>query len=63
MKADVPYFAVAFLNHGIILEECLDGTDEYQTREPWAYRWNGNLRRACEYRGFSVKRSIYLHGF
>ena len=32
MKADVPYFAVAFLDHDIILEECLDGTDEFQPR-------------------------------
>ena len=32
MKADVAYFAVAFFNHDIILEECLDGTDEFQPR-------------------------------
>lgn len=56
------YFAVAFFNHDIILEECLDGTDERQPREPWAYSWDGNLGWAREYRGFLVKRSSYLHG-
>ena len=63
MKANVLYFAVAFLNHDVIFEECLDGTDECQPREPWAYSWNGNMRCACEYRGFPVRPSIYLHGF
>lgn len=57
------YFTVAFLDHDIILEDSLDGTDECQSREPWAYSWDGNLGWAYEYRGFLLNRFISLRGF
>jgi hypothetical protein len=60
MKGDAQYFAVAFLHHDVILGECLDSTDECQSREPWAYSGDGNLRRLCEYRDLPLKRSICL---
>ena len=51
----VSYFTVALLNHGIILEDCLDGTDGCQPRKPRAYRRNGDLGWAREYRDFPMK--------